>query len=1225
MIHRFLLILSFFALLVSSLATAAPGAPASARAPHSPSAPAAPGAWDIVWRGVGSLNDFVCLDEQTCVGTGDDGMVVRTTDAGTTWSFQILDAGQDYHALAFAGAQHGLLVGDGGAVYRSSDGGVSWQMANTGSAPNLLAAILLAEGDDYLAWAAGSGGAILHSSDGGMTWASQNSGVTRDLHRIQFLDASTGFAAGNQGTVLRTTNGGAAWAPLAAGFPGAGNIYALFFTSTQNGWIAGQSGAMRRTTNGGDAWETVTTGVSQDILDLHFAGAFGAFSAEDGVIAASAGGANWTVRAAAVADRWANAIFTSGPERVWAGGYSNYTVKGLELPSWWVYKSDNAAPFRRLAGDFFPRLEDASFPNENVGYVAGYNWSIGKTTDSGDTWSWLQADSSPGYFESLSCPTTTHCWAGGVGSRVYFTADGGQSWQYRTLPGAGPPVYDMYMFDTQNGLAGSNGDDFDNNIVYWTDNGGQNWNLSSTVGRHAIAGFSFINDTQGWVAIRNYSYFTTTNGGRSFKRTIDNRLAPNIYHDARTFDVNQDGAIDHVWMVGCVGPLDIVENCKAPPTGSIVHTPDYGATWEVQPVPAGAGPLNALAMSDLRNGWAGGDNGTLIYTVDGESWHKIDSGVPEGDTSIYGMSFASPRHGLAAAHSAFVLRFTGAGRTLNGYDQASPIAIDGQAGDWRLGGELVLDANTANAVLGPEPAPAPESLHAVFYSRWTPSTLYLLAEIRDTDLIPDLDSVEFALDGLDDSLWHGADDHLLTLLADGTLSDGLHPDQAAQFDAAVSHTGDGWTAELAIPAALLGRAGLAVADSFGLNLALNSTDGSGHTHTLLLEGRRIDGNPATFGTIRLAGDTVVYQKGLDGFAGVADAHLERWDDGAGNTPRGEETELKIIHNNAQVYADGVLRFELAGLPQGAQIDQATLDLTVTNRRLDAPLTISAYRLLKAWNEPTATWKRPSEDGNWGLAGAQEPGVDYDGSPLDAKTFSSLNQYDHVQWDVTAAAQVWLDQPEANAGLLLLPTDGARYLYAASSENGAAERRPSLTVRYSLRPRPATPTPTVTPTATEAPTATPTNTHTPTPTPTDTPTALPPTSTPSATATPAAAHLHGLVFEDGNGNGVFDTGETTLAGAQVRLSGSGFDQSVTTGAGGAYSFEGLADGAYQLAVTPPDGYGPSHPGTPLLLVLNPGADVQIDFWHERLATATPTASPTPNLTRLYLPLLWRQTS
>jgi len=125
-----------------------------------------------------------------------------------------------------------------------------------------------------------------------------------------------------------------------------------------------------------------------------------------------------------------------------------------------------------------------------------------------------------------------------------------------------------------------------------------------------------------------------------------------------------------------------------------------------------------------------------------------------------------------------------------------------------------------------------------------------------------------------------------------------------------------------------------------------------------------------------------------------------------------------------------------------------------------------------------------------------------------------------------------------------------------------------------------------------------------------------------TATPATAHLHGLIFEDGNGNGGFDAGETTLPGAQVRLTGPSFDQTLTTGADGAYSFSGLAGGSYQLAVTPPAGFGPSHPATPLLLALNAGAEVRFDFWHERLSTATPTPSPIP--ARLYLPLLWRQT-
>ena len=111
----------------------------------------------------------------------------------------------------------------------------------------------------------------------------------------------------------------------------------------------------------------------------------------------------------------------------------------------------------------------------------------------------------------------------------------------------------------------------------------------------------------------------------------------------------------------------------------------------------------------------------------------------------------------------------------------------------------------------------------------------------------------------------------------------------------------------------------------------------------------------------------------------------------------------------------------------------------------------------------------------------------------------------------------------------------------------------------------------------------------------------------------------MIYEDANGNGERDPAEQALAGAQLHLTGSGVDQSITTAADGLYSFTNLSGGQYTLTETPPSGYGPATPASPIVLGLGSGADLTLDFRHVRLATATPTATATPQ-EQLYLPLL-----
>jgi hypothetical protein len=84
---------------------------------------------------------------------------------------------------------------------------------------------------------------------------------------------------------------------------------------------------------------------------------------------------------------------------------------------------------------------------------------------------------------------------------------------------------------------------------------------------------------------------------------------------------------------------------------------------------------------------------------------------------------------------------------------------------------------------------------------------------------------------------------------------------------------------------------------------------------------------------------------------------------------------------------------------------------------------------------------------------------------------------------------------------------------------------------------------------------------------------------------ASQSISGRVFDDANGNGVYDTGETLLSGWTVflDLNENGVldagEPSTVTDSNGNYSFTGLAVGQYRVAVVPPAGWAivnPSHP-------------------------------------------------
>jgi cell division septation protein DedD len=174
--------------------------------------------------------------------------------------------------------------------------------------------------------------------------------------------------------------------------------------------------------------------------------------------------------------------------------------------------------------------------------------------------------------------------------------------------------------------------------------------------------------------------------------------------------------------------------------------------------------------------------------------------------------------------------------------------------------------------------------------------------------------------------------------------------------------------------------------------------------------------------------------------------------------------------------------------------------------------------------------------------------------------------------------------------------------------------------------PRTPTPTATATPTATPTETPTDTPTPTPTgptPTPTPTATgtvpaptaTPTATPTGTSTPTPTTtptlpcpgIQGVVFNDLNGNGVRDPGESGLAGAEITLKDSTLTPVATyvTGPDGVYFFYNLAPGDYSVVERNPPGYDEATTSDVWGIRLLGCHIVTVDFGDRMRPTPTPT--------------------
>ena len=244
---------------------------------------------------------------------GEDGVLLRSTDGGATWSLR--DSGSTRHLRAVARAANtGWAVGDGGTVLRSSDGGQTWTAQNAGSHQQLRGVAVL---DAQHAWAVGDGGVVLLTTDGGATWEQHAAGVER-LHAVAFVDVLHGLAVGQGGAIVQSADGGQSWTAMDSGTGAHLRAVAL---SGSSAWAVGDAGTLLRSTDGGASWTSVATGATGTLRAVRFRDASAGWAVGDGgtVLYSANGGASWTLLNTGNGQNLSD-LSVTGAEAAWAVG-----------------------------------------------------------------------------------------------------------------------------------------------------------------------------------------------------------------------------------------------------------------------------------------------------------------------------------------------------------------------------------------------------------------------------------------------------------------------------------------------------------------------------------------------------------------------------------------------------------------------------------------------------------------------------------------------------------------------------------------------------------------------------------------------------------------------------------------------------------------------------------------------------------------------------------------
>jgi len=622
---------------------------------------------------------FISSDVGWAVGYG--GTIIKTTNGGIKWTIQSNQTGYTLNSVSFTDENNGCAVGtmviwndslwahiSVGIILNTTNGGTTWteQISVT---EQWLYGVYFTDANN--GWAVGTEwdpnqGLILHTTNGGATWNKQTSGTTEDLFSVCFTDTNNGWVVGV--TTLRTTDGGTTWIEQ-NGISGS----AVCFTDVNNGWIVSGGGIILRTTNGGTTWTQQTSGTdyplhsvsftdanngtvvgSQYIIPLHrFVGI---------VLRTTNGGTNWTIQLNETGYTLIGVSFSDANNgTVVGGGYPNFSLGTTILRTTNGGTNWNS----QTSGTTTAGFQDVFFADANNGWVIGideFNNSgvILKTTNGGTTWSEQTIGTYLG-LRGLFFTDLNNGWVVAISSpygKIFHTTNGGTTWTSQTVTETNY-LFDIAFSDENNGWIIGNAN-------FRTTDGGTTWieQYGLVLEGEAIC---FADANNGWVVGAQGKIFRTTNGGTDWIQQTSGTT--NQLWDVSFTDVNNGWAV-------CTEYVDSLYINY----GLILHTTNGGTTWTSSKTSGTSEGLQSVFFTDADNGWVGGgggvDNlyGLILHTTDGGiNWTRQINGTTGGLASIY---FTDESNGWAVGGFGTILHTTNAGATFVEEEQITEVPTE---------------------------------------------------------------------------------------------------------------------------------------------------------------------------------------------------------------------------------------------------------------------------------------------------------------------------------------------------------------------------------------------------------------------------------------------------------------------------------------------------------------------------------------------------------------------
>jgi photosystem II stability/assembly factor-like uncharacterized protein len=384
--------------------------------------------------------------------------IYKTTDGNATWT-EVYTSAEYYSGVHFRSVDTGYVSGTNGTLLRTVDAGNTWSIVPTGISTLINSMRFVSSSTFYLLT---DSQILLKTIDSGVTWTTIDPGASNPIYSFDF-NGDIGITVGLTGEVRRTIDGGATWSAIAWGTTQ--RLTGIRFLDATTVLACGWNGEIIQSTDAGASFSTTPTITTRDLYNFVRVNQTTIYCHGDGFILESLdNGLTWSFRFDGVNGGTVQRIYFNqqgvghAASSLGGGNPGGSLMRTEDYGRVWI-------PF--INGSF----NDICFYNSLNGYASGAG-GYRSTIDGGISWTWNYR---PGTHTSIFFLNSSFGFLGSFGDGLYKTTNGGSTWTNVYPVSFGTEISDIYFSDNLTGCA-----TIENGTIIKTIDGGLTWTVVLT-------------------------------------------------------------------------------------------------------------------------------------------------------------------------------------------------------------------------------------------------------------------------------------------------------------------------------------------------------------------------------------------------------------------------------------------------------------------------------------------------------------------------------------------------------------------------------------------------------------------------------------------------------------------------------------------------------------------------------------------------------------------------